>query len=520
MASGARLRFQTSHVKFAVAFPALLYAVCNALNIDKLAKWFPHKGGVDYLALSAYLLAGLCLFIVVFTLLAHRRTVKPLAILLVMVSTAATYFISKYDVAIDRSMVMNTLHTDSTEVGQLLSLQMLPYVALLMVVPVLIIVSAEITFQPAGRYLFASFKLIATALVVAVALLYLNYNAILRAGNVSNKYIVYSLVPINVLSGSISAAAKSIAPYVASGKSDVAITGRVQSNDSLLVVLAIGESARRRNFSLYGYHRRNTNPVLQQLDDLHLLNGIAKRGSTLYALPEILERAGIKLPRIVSQLGIPTSCYVNFTLYDNCAAVGEIPVSNCAHGGKCYDEDLIPLLEESLRTYVSGKRFVVLHLGGGSHGPDYGARIPPEFQLLKPTCNDADVANQCTLEQLYNSYDNTILYTDYVLGEILQRLESSGASYVFIYLSDHGESLMEDGRMFHGMPPGVALPPEQAEIPLIVRASVPIAIVERAEYRQQDVFDTVLDLLSIETPILDSRASFIKRRADAPSSPR
>jgi lipid A ethanolaminephosphotransferase len=132
--------------------------------------------------------------------------------------------------------------------------------------------------------------------------------------------------------------------------------------------------------------------------------------------------------------------------------------------------------------------------------------------LLKPTCNDADVANQCTLEQLYNSYDNTILYTDYVLGEILQRLELSGAPYVFIYLSDHGESLMDEGRMFHGMPPGVALPPEQAQIPLIVRASVPIEIVERAEYRQQDVFDTVLDLLSIETPILDSRASFIKRR--------
>jgi lipid A ethanolaminephosphotransferase len=516
MASGARLRFQTSHVKFAVAFPALLYGVCNALNIDKLARWFPHKGGTDYLALSAYLLAGLCVFIVFFALLAHRRTVKPLAILLVMASTAATYFISKYDVAIDSSMVRNTLHTDATEVGQLLSPQMLPYVALLMVLPVLVILSTEITFQPAGRYLVSSFKLIAIALAVSVALLYLNYNAIHRAGNVSNKYIVYSLVPINVLSGSLSVASKSIAPYVAARKSEVAITGRVRSNDSLLVVLAIGESARRGSFSLYGYRRRNTNPVLQQLDGLHLLNGIARRGATLYALPEILEKADIKLPRIVSQLGIPTSCYVNYTLYDNCAAVGEIPVKNCAHGGKCYDEDLIPLLEESLRTYVSGKRLVVLHLGGGSHGPMYGDRVPPEFHLLKPTCDDADVANQCTLEQLYNSYDNTILYTDYVLGEILRRLESSGAPYVFIYLSDHGESLMDDGRMFHGMPPGVTLPPEQAQIPLIVRASVPIAIVDRSEYRQQEVFDTVLDLLSIETPILDSRASFIKRLPSAP----
>lgn len=65
------------------------------------------------------------------------------------------------------------------------------------------------------------------------------------------------------------------------------------------------------------------------------------------------------------------------------------------NGGKCYDEDVIPLLEQNLGTYVSGNRFVVLHLGGGSHGPLYSDRYPPEFQLLKPMCNDADATNQC-----------------------------------------------------------------------------------------------------------------------------
>ena len=74
------------------------------------------------------------------------------------------------------------------------------------------------------------------------------------------------------------------------------------------------------------------------------------------------------------------------------------------------------MLEDNLRTYASGYRFVVLHLGGGSHGPVYSDRHPPEFQRFKPMCTEADVANQCTVEQLYNSYDNTILYTDYVLG--------------------------------------------------------------------------------------------------------
>jgi lipid A ethanolaminephosphotransferase len=513
MAIGGRLRYRTSHTAFSVAFPLVLYVVCNALNIDKLSRWFAQKDGLDLLGLSAYLLAGLCLFIAFFALLAHRRTIKPLAILLAVLSGTATYFISKYNVAVDTSMIMNVVHTDTVEVGQLITLHMLPYVLFLMVLPALVILSVEITFQPAGRYLLGSAKLVAIAFTVAIGALYLNYNSVIRAGNVSKKYIVYSLVPVNFLSGGINAAYKSMKPWLESGRKDVEIRGSVASPGNLVVVLAIGESSRSKNFSLYGYTRQDTNPVLRQVSGLHILNGIAKRGSTLDALPVILEKSDVKLPTIVSKLGIPTACYVNYTLYDNCEAVGEVKVSGCGHGGTCYDEDVIPLLEDNLRSYVSGKRFVILHLGGGSHGPIYKDRYPPEFQKFQPMCNDADVANHCTLEELYNSYDNTILYVDHVVGGILQSLDRSGVPYVFIYLSDHGESLMDEGRMFHGMPPGMSLPPEQAQVPLIVKASVPISVIQRDEYPQPDVFDTVLDLLSIETPLFDKSGSFIKQGA-------
>jgi lipid A ethanolaminephosphotransferase len=517
MAMGLKLRIQTSHTKFSIGFTVLLYAICNSLNIDRLAKWFHQRGGLDYSALSSYLLAGLCLFMAFFVLLAHRRTIKPLAILLTILSAAVTYFIAKYDVAIDRSMVMNTIHTDSTEVWQLLSPQMIPYVVFLMILPVLIILSTDISFQASGRYLFASLKLASIAVCVATASLYLNYNAIHRAGNVSNKYIVYSLVPVNFISGTISAVSKTVKPYLESDRKGLEVSARVSAKDDLVVVLAIGEASRRKNFSVYGYGRRDTTPLLQKTNGLHLLNGIATRGSTLYALPQILEKQRIKLPLIVSKAGIPTSCFVNYTLYDNCASVGETKVGNCSHGGKCYDEDVIPLLADNLKAYGSGYGFVVLHLGGGSHGPTYSDRHPPEFQRFQPMCNDADVANQCTIEQLYNSYDNTILYVDYVLNGIIQTLDRSGVPYVFIYLSDHGESLMENGVMFHGMPPGMTLPREQAEIPLIVKSSVPISIVERAEYRQPDVFDTVLDLFSIQSTTFDKAGSFIKKR-DQPDS--
>ena len=517
VALGLKPRFQTSHTKFSIGFAVLLYAVCNSLNIGKLTKWFHRNDSLDYAALSAYLLAGLCLFIAFFVLLAHRRTIKASAILITVLSAAVTYFISKYNVAIDSSMVLNTLHTDPTEVGQLLSPQMIPYVVFLMVVPVLIILSIDITFAPAGRYLLASLQLLSIALCVAVASLYWNYNAILRAGNMSNKYIVYSLVPVNFLSSTLNVISKSVRQRLFAQRPERQISASVAVPGNLVVVLAIGEASRRKSFSVYGYGRRVTNPDLSEIGDLHLLNGIASRGSTLNALPQILEKQEIKLPTIVARVGIPTACYVNYTLYDNCASVGETKVSNCSHGGKCYDEDVIPLLDGNLKTYVSGYRFVVLHLGGGSHGPTYSDRYPPEFQQFKPMCTDADVANRCSLEQLYNSYDNTILYVDHVLGRIIGTLESSGVPYVFMYVSDHGESLMENGVMFHGMPPGVALPPEQAQVPLIVKSSVPISIVKRAEYRQPDVFDTVLDLFSIQSTEFDRAGSFIKRRT-APAS--
>jgi lipid A ethanolaminephosphotransferase len=494
-----------------VGFCLLLFVACNTINIDSLSRWFRQGDEIDYTALCAYLVAGLCLFTAFFTLLAHRRTIKPFAILLTILSAAVTYFIAKYGVAIDSSMVQNTVHTDATEVWQLLSVQMIPYVVFLMVLPAAIILWVDVEFQASGRYLLGSLQLFCVTFLIALACLYVEYNAILRAGNVSNKYIVYSLVPVNVISSSINAASKAAKPYLQRSEKEVHVEARVASPGNLVVVLAVGESSRRKNFSVYGYDRNNTNPVLGQTPGLHLLNGVATRASTLYALPKILTKDDVKLTTIVSKAGVPTSCYVNYTLYDNCAGVGETPATNCGHAGKCYDEDVIPLLQSNVATYQSGYRFIVLHLGGGSHGPVYSDRHPPEFQRFKPMCTDADVAGKCTLEQLYNSYDNTILYVDHVLGQAVQTLDQSGVPYVLIYLSDHGESLMENGVMFHGMPPGMALPEEQAQIPLIVKSSVPISIAERTEYGQPAVFDTILDLFSIESQGFDRAQSFIKK---------
>ena len=502
--------FKISRAGFILIFTILMYVIYNAFNIEKLTKWFYQGNTLDYLALLAYLVLGLALFIIFFILFSYRWTIKPLAIILIILSAASSYFISKYNVAIDTSMVMNVVHTDATEVRSLLSVQMIPYVIFLIILPIFVVIKTKITFDKPLRDLLSSIKLGSVALVIGLVSLYSESGGIIRAGNISQKYIIHSLVPVNYLRSIISNISIKVRPVFANIKPQTDFTGSISKHRDLVVVLAIGEASRQKNFNLYGYNRKITNPVLSKYKNLHILNGIARVGSTLYALPEILDKDGVTLPRITSTLGIDTACYVNYTLYENCSAVGETAPKNCKHGGKCYDEDVIPLLDNNLKSYTSGSRLIVLHLGGGSHGPLYKDRHPPEFLRFKPMCNDADVINKCTVEQLYDSYDNSILYVDYVLGKILTTLDSSGVPYVFIYLSDHGESLLENGRIFHGMPPGISLPPEQAHIPLIIKSSVPISIAKRDEYKQQDVFDSILDLFSIKVDIFDNRGSFIK----------
>ena len=86
-----------------------MYVVYNAFNLEKITKWFYLNGKLDYPALLAYLAIGLSLFIIFFIIFSFRWLIKPLAIMLIIFSATSTYFISKYNVAIDTSMVMNTV---------------------------------------------------------------------------------------------------------------------------------------------------------------------------------------------------------------------------------------------------------------------------------------------------------------------------------------------------------------------------------------------------------------------------
>lgn len=112
---------------------------------------------------------------------------------------------------------------------------------------------------------------------------------------------------------------------------------------------------------------------------------------------------------------------------------------------------------------------------------------------------------------MINAYDNTILYTDYILSEVIKDLSQlKGYNSTMLFVSDHGESLGEKNLYMHGFPMSIA-PKEQFEIPFIVWTSNDSVILkENKSLSQYHVFHSVLDFLAIESPVYDATMSIFK----------
>ena len=136
--------------------------------------------------------------------------------------------------------------------------------------------------------------------------------------------------------------------------------------------------------------------------------------------------------------------------------------------GSCYDEVLLKKLRLKLAKSASEKKSTVifLHLIC-SHGPTYFERVSDDKKIFKPSCERGDIEN-CSVEEIVNAYDNTLVYTDYVLSKVVEALKPYQEQFgtALFYILDHGESLGENGLFLHGAPYAIA-PKEQTEVPMM-----------------------------------------------------
>lgn len=144
-----------------------------------------------------------------------------------------------------------------------------------------------------------------------------------------------------------------------------------------------------------------------------------------------------------------------------------------------------------------------------SHGPTYYKKYPPEFEKFTPVCKSVEPKG-CSQDEIINAYDNTILYTDFLLNSIIKELQGlDGFESSLIYVSDHGESLGENGVYMHGIPLAFA-PKEQYEIPFLVWSSRPNAIKDLQELSHFYVFHSVLAFLGVKSEVFDENLNLFE----------
>jgi lipid A ethanolaminephosphotransferase len=153
----------------------------------------------------------------------------------------------------------------------------------------------------------------------------------------------------------------------------------------------------------------------------------------------------------------------------NAMASEGAPATLCSDG-ECLDEALLHGLDARLAALDPQRRargvLLVLHQMG-SHGPAYWRRAPADRKPFQPECL-TNVLQQCERQALINAYDNSIAYTDRVLAGAIGWLQQQRATFepLMLYVSDHGESLGENGLYLHGLPYAVA-PREQTHVAMV-----------------------------------------------------
>ena len=495
----------------------LLVSLLNTLLFNGALFGFLHDK-LDLTTLSGLAIAASVFLVVfffnllVFSLLALVAPflLRPFLVITALVNAVALHYMLSYQVVLDKAMIGNIFNTRTSEAAELISPSALVYLLILGVIPAWLFLRLRIGEPRRWRTLLQ----LLVAIPLVFGFLYLNAASWLWVDRYS-KLLGGKILPWSYLINT--------ARYYADSKGDSRDfhplpDGHFRDNEKSVVVLVIGETARAQNFSLYGYPRP-TNPLLEKDDLLVLPDATActtyTRGSLACMLahdpdatddeplPSYLTRMGAEVIWRTNNWGEPP---IEVTAYEKRDELR----AQCNGEGCGYDEVLLTGLAERIRASTRKKMLIVLHTKG-SHGPSYYARYPSGFDRFEPVCRDEEIS-KCSRQALINAYDNTIVYTDHFLHETIELLKSVGdVPVVMMYLSDHGESLGENGLYLHGTPYMFA-PDYQKKIPFLVwmsdafkrrRGIDGAPPTDKTYYGHRNVFHTVLGALGLESPVYD-----------------
>ncbi|MFJ5300181.1 phosphoethanolamine transferase [Pseudomonas sp. NPDC088368] len=521
----------------------MLFSLCLVVFYN-LATWHALVGltqlqGVKvvafYVSFAFFLWAAITLLLTPFS---FRPTLKPVLSLVAMCSAAAAYFMNTYGITIDTVMMQNVLETNPGEAKALLSGRLFLYLGLLGALPIAVIWLIPVTYRRVLPGLINKVLVcIGCVLVIAAAVgpFYSTYAPIFRDEDKLTHFInptnyIYAIGKLTKQTVAIKETVK-----IQTVGTDSVLSPEAQARPKKsLMIFVVGETARADHFSLNGY-ARETNPELKKQDILNFTQVAScgtstavsvpcmfskfprsdysdKKGKTYEGLLDMLQRAGLKVVWLDNNSDCKGTC-----LRVPHSDIPKNQPSSFCDGQNCLDESLLVGLQAYIDS-LEDNAIIVLH-SDGSHGPEYYDRYPKSLERFTPVCHTNQLGS-CTSDELKNVYDNTILYTDHFLSQTIELLKRNQdkVDTSMIYVSDHGESLGENGIYLHAAPYAIA-PSAQTHVPMVMwfgNATLEDAGVDRsclaAKQNQPDLshdymFHSVLGLLGVNTteyqPALD-----------------
>lgn len=518
-----------SRLSFLILFALYIALILNIAFYRQAFNLLPVDSLHNALVFASMPVVAFSVINIVLTLASFLRLDRLTISLFVLVSAAAQYFIMSFGIIIDRSMVTNILDTTPAESFALLSPRMI--VVLLFSGVLMVLIAWWIKIKaPVSTWRSIISRLVSIAvsalLIVFVALLfYKDYASLFR----NNKELVKSLSPSNSITAGLSWYSHhrmDNLPLVRIGE-DAQQRAQMQNGPRKnLTILIVGETSRAANFSLGGYSH-DTNPRLKQDSVVYFPNTTSCGTATAISVPcmfsnmprqnydeelahhqegllDIIQRAGIQVLWNENDGGCKGAC--DRVPHQD---VTSLNLPGLCIDGECQDEALFHQLEDYINN-LQHDGVIVLHTIG-SHGPTYYNRYPAAFRKFTPTCDTSQIQT-CTQEQLVNTYDNTILYIDYIVDKAIKLLQSKQDKFTtsLVYLSDHGESLGEDGVYLHGLPYSIA-PETQKHIPMLIwlsedyqkRYGVDNQCLQKEaqqkHFSQDNLFSTMLGMTGVST---------------------
>jgi len=422
------------------------------------------------------------------SLLNWRWLLKPVLTVFFFSAASGAYFMVSYGIVIDSSMITNVIQTDTKEAMDLMNWRMLISFFVLGLLPSWVLWKTPVKSLRWTQQAFNNILTGTASIIVIVAVLlaiFQDYASIMR----NHTQLRYLVNPLNSFYAIGMVAAK---PFQRNNQillpmgRDAKVAALRPTDKPPLLLLVLGETARMGNFGVNGYERPTT-PELAK-ENIISLKGVMSCGtSTATSVPcmfshlgkeafegrknnyesliDVLNHAGFAVLWIDNQSGCKGVCERVPQ-----ALTKELKHPTLCKNGECFDEIMLHELEQRIQALPAERRskgvVIVMHQMG-SHGPAYYKRVPDNFRKFQPECK-SNALQECSREQVVNSFDNTILYTDYFLAQAIQWLKKSEATAApaLLYVSDHGESLGENNVYLHGLPYRVA-PDVQKRVPWI-----------------------------------------------------